>query len=689
MGVKRTRLVGVDVGGTFTDLVTVDAAGKDQRGGALRIAKVPSTPENQAHGVLHAMDEACIDLASVATIVHGTTTTTNALLERRIARTGLVTTRGFRDILELGRRTRPQPYGMHGTFEPLVPRELRLEVDERIDAQGRVVTPLDEEGVAEAVRTLLAAGCEALVIHFLHAYAEPSHERRAGEIAREIWPTPYVTLGHEVLSEFREFERGTTAAVNAAVQPVLARYVKRLDAELRQRGFASDLMVMQGNGGTVAASIVAEEAAKTVMSGPASGVMAAAFIGRHAGFENIVTYDMGGTSSDVALIRGGVPAVNDELELEYGMPIHVPMVDVHTIGAGGGSIAWVDDGGLLRVGPRSAGAVPGPIAFGRGGEEPTITDANLLLGRLDPEGLLSVAGSAPLERVRTAIEERVGAPLGLDATAAAAAILRVANDRMAGAVRMVTLARGHDPRDYALLAFGGAGPLHASALARELGMREVLVPTRPGITNAIGCIVADIRHDMVQTINKPLGEINRTQLRGIFEAQESHGRTEIAREAVAVADIETRFFLDMQFRGQTHVLTTPVSLDALDRPALRATFDSAYFDRFGIELPEMSPVIVAARTSVIAGRRDVSADLLRDDHERRSAVEDAVRCSRKVWYATGWLEVPVYRRNELPLDAKLDGPAIIEQLDTTILLEPGDTARSDARGNLVIRVASR
>ena len=492
-------IVGVDVGGTFTDLILLDPANGD-----LCIAKVPSTPDNQAFGVLAALETAGADLAEVAGISHGTTTTTNALLERKVSRSGLITTEGFRDVLELGRRTRPNPYGLLGHFAPLVPRELRLEVAERMDADGEVVVALDEDAVRRATAQLRDAGCESLVIHFLHSYRNPAHERRAAEIAAEVWPNRYITAGHAILSEYREYERGTTAAVNAAVQPVLHRYMDRLQSELTAKGFGRDLLVMQGNGGSVSSGIVAEQAVKTVMSGPASGVMAAAATARASGLERVITYDMGGTSSDVGLVQGGVPQVTSEMDLEYGMPIHVPMVDVHTIGAGGGSIAFINDAGMLQVGPESAGAMPGPIAYGRGGTRPTITDANLALGRLDPAGLLAVDNPVTVAEVAEVIAREIGAPLGLDGEAAAAAILRIANNRMAGAIRMVSLARGHDPRDFSLFAFGGAGPMHAVALARELGIPKLMIPARPGITNAIGCVVADVRHDYVNTVNKPL-----------------------------------------------------------------------------------------------------------------------------------------------------------------------------------------
>ncbi|MEY4696259.1 MAG: hypothetical protein RIT14_687, partial [Pseudomonadota bacterium] len=351
-------VAGVDVGGTFTDLVILDPGT-----GAVRLAKVPTTLPNQAQGVLDAFDAAGSDLSDLALIVHGTTTTTNAVLERALCKTGLITTEGFRDVLELGRRTRPRPYGMTGTFTPVIPRDLRLEVPERMDSRGRVIIPLDETALRRAVEQLCAAGCESLVIHFLHAYANPDHEQRAGRIAAEIWPNTHITCGHQLLSESREYERGVTAAVNAAVQPLLERYVARLATELQARGYRRDLLVMNGNGGMVEASKVSREAVKTVMSGPASGVMAALATGRRAGMPNLLTYDMGGTSTDVAMIRDGRAPVSNEIEVEYAMPIHVPMVDVRTVGAGGGSIARVDVGGLLRVGPESAGSTPGPVCY--------------------------------------------------------------------------------------------------------------------------------------------------------------------------------------------------------------------------------------------------------------------------------------------------------------------------------------
>jgi N-methylhydantoinase A len=682
-----SRIAGIDVGGTFTDLIVVDDAS-----GEVRIAKVPTTAHNQAFGVLAAIDAAGIDPSSLDAIIHGTTTTTNAMLERKIAQVGLITTRGFRDVLELGRRTRPTPYGLKGKFVPLIERRFRLEVDERVDAEGQVLVPLDEAQVETAAKQLAALGAESVVIHFLHSYINPAHEARAAEIVREFWPNRYVTAGHSIVAEYREYERGTTAAVNAAIQPVLHRYIERLQNELRSRGFARELLVMQGNGGTVSSSIVAEHAVATVMSGPASGVIAAAKTAMQAGsfageFANVVTYDMGGTSSDVALVLGGMPTVSSDLELEYAMPIHVPMVDVHSIGAGGGSIASVDASGMLKVGPESAGAAPGPICYGRGGTRPTITDANLVLGRLDPDRLLAVEHVVSMDAIRAALVEHVGAPLRLDATAtaaaAAAAIVRVANDRMAGAIRMVSLARGHDPRDFALFAFGGAGPLHAVALARELAIPKVLIPARPGLTNALGCVVADLRHDFVATINQPLEALAETRVGEVFAAQVESGRALIARENVAVERTLTLHRADMQFQGQSHILPVAIESASVTVEELRVAFASAYWRRFGVELPEIRPVLVNLHTAVIGKRKPVSLRAIAAA-KPKATLPEAKRTSRAVWFDDGWVDTPVYVREQLPVDARFAGPAIIEQLDCTTVIEPGNRVEVDAIGNLIV-----
>ena len=675
------QVAGVDVGGTFTDLVRLD-----QQTGEVRLAKVASTLDNQAFGVLNALNAAETDLAALDLIVHGTTTTTNAVLERKLSRTGLITTRGFRDVLELGRRTRPQPYGMKGSFRPIIPRNLRLEVPERMDAAGQVLIPLDGDAVRDAAKALLDSGCESVVVHFLHSYANPAHELACAEILRMVWPNDHITLGHALLSESREFERGVTAAVNASVQPLLARYIRRLEDALAEGGYGSELLVMNGNGGMVSSRRVADEAAKTVMSGPASGVMAAAYTGRAAGIGELITYDMGGTSTDVALIRGAEPQVSNETEIEYAMPIHVPMVDVRTVGAGGGSIARVDAAGLLQVGPESAGSVPGPICYGRGGTQPTISDANLLLGRLNP-ARLAVEGGVSLDTVRDAFAA-LGAPLGLDAGQAAEAVIRVANARMAGAIRMVSVSLGADPRDFALFAFGGAGPLHACALAKELSIPRVLVPPRPGITNAIGCVVADLRHDYVRTLGRPLDTLDMGTLRAAFDEQAAEGEALIAAERVRLAGVRRVHSVDMQFIGQTHLIRVPVPDPAISRAALQEAFERVYFDRFRVQLSEIRASVVNVNTSVIGERLPIDLSTLIDPAGRKEAVAEAQTGERPVRFGDAVFDTPVYRREWLPLNAVIEGPAVIEQMDTTVLLEPGDVARGDAQGNLLVEVGA-
>ena len=672
-------LIGVDVGGTFTDLIKLD-----QNTGKVRLAKVASTIENQAFGVMQSIAEAETNLKNVALVVHGTTTTTNAVLERKLSRTGLITTAGFRDVLELGRRTRPQPYGMKGHFLPIIPRDLRLEVGERMDYAGRILIPLNESSVREAGKKLLDQGVESVVVHFLHAYANPEHELRAAEVLAEFWPNEYITTGHSLLSESREFERGVTAAVNAAVQPILKRYINKLDSELEAEGYAGELLVMNGNGGTVSAKRVIREAAKTVMSGPASGVIAAAYTGTAAGRPNLITYDMGGTSTDVALIRGGEPSVSNEIELEYAMPIHVPMVDVRTIGAGGGSIAKVNDAGLLEVGPHSAGAEPGPICYGRGGNEPTISDANLLLGRLDVTKLKSVSQEVDIEHIRSIFQEKLGDPLNIDAETAAAAVLQVAITRMAGATRMVSVSLGEDPRDFSLFAFGGAGPMHATALARELGIPEVIVPARPGITNALGCVVADMKHDFVRTVNSPLNNVDMDEIIGILKAQSKEGTELIQKEPVSVEEIKVVHSFDMQFVGQTHILSVFLPTYDLSHEVVQSAFDEAYYGRFRVRLPEIRAQIVNVKTTVMGRRTGICLDGLIDASGRVESLEMAQNGARPVWFNGDWQNTKIFNREALPLSAKIKGPAILEQMDTMVLIEPGDEAISDKNGNILI-----
>ncbi|MBM3532894.1 MAG: hydantoinase/oxoprolinase family protein [Alphaproteobacteria bacterium] len=671
--------VGVDVGGTFTDVVLVDPTS-----GTFRIAKVPSTPADQSEGVMGGLRQAAADLPEMTAFVHGTTVGTNAVLERKGAVCGLVTTAGFRDTLELGRRTRPNPYGMTGTFEPLISREFRIEVPERVDAAGRVLIPLDEVAFESAVRALIERGAEALVIHFMHSYINPRQELRAAEIARKIWPNSYVTVGHEVLREAREFERASTAAVNASIQPIMARYLGRLAGKLGDDGFEPEPLVMQGNAGTMTMRAAAEHAVQTVMSGPAAGVLAAARVGVEAGIGSIIACDMGGTSFDVTLIRDGSPSLSAEKDMAYAVPVRVPMIDVHTIGAGGGSIARISRAGLLQVGPESAGSRPGPICYGRGGTLPTVTDANLLLGRLDPASMPGIERAVPVAAVREAILEHVGRPLGMDAVQASTAIISVATNHLASAIRLVSIERGYDPRDFALFAFGGAGPLHATALAKELGVPRVLVPRFPGATSALGCILADLRHDFVQTINSPLAESDGAAFDAILAEQAARGRAIVERERVPVDGIVVVHEADLLFRGQSHVFRMPVISPGFDPALVMRDFAARYRARFNIELAEMRVILVNLRTCVVGTRPKISMELFAPAPSSGSPA--GPHAVRSVHFSGRFYETPIWRRESLTVGSTLDGPVIVEQMDATTVVDPGARLQVDRLGNLIISV---
>ncbi|MFC4350280.1 hydantoinase/oxoprolinase family protein [Fodinicurvata halophila] len=674
--------IGVDVGGTFTDFLLLDSQTKQ-----FRTAKVPTTVDDRSRGFMEGLQALEADVQQVDWLVHGTTAGTNAVLERNGARCGLITTRGFRDTLELGRRTRPNAYGLAGNFEPLIERKYRMEVDERIDAQGRVITPLDEDGVRAAAQQLIDMGVESIVIHFLHSYSNAGNEARAAEIVREIWPNDYVVAGHEIMREMREFERGSTAAVHASISPVVSRYIGKVAQELEAKGFSRELLIMQANGGMMASSLVREQAVQTVMSGPAAGVLAAAELARAANVKNIITGDMGGTSFDVALIVDGQPVVTAEKDLAYSVPIRVPMIDIHTVGAGGGSIAHVDKAGMLRVGPESAGSYPGPIGYGRGGEHPTITDANFLLGRLNPDAVTGSQTQAPLEKVADAMQKEVCAGLGLkDAYEAAAAILDVAISELAGAIRLISIEKGHDPRDFAFMPFGGAGPLHAVAIARELNLPRIVVPRFPGLTSALGCIFADVRHDFVQTINTPLAEVRNADLEDIMHQQAEAGRKLLQREKVEVKRTDITHEFDLLFRGQSHVMRLPVQDTQIDLDKVLEQFHAAYKARFDLELPEMEAILVNIRTTIVGVREPLDLSVFKP---LPGSLEDARRGQRRVYFDGAWYDTDIYARDAIPADAVITGPAIVEQSDSTLALDPCTTTRVDSIGNLIVELTAQ
>lgn len=670
--------VGVDVGGTFTDLFMMDTETL-----SFRTAKVPTTVDNRARGFMEGLQTLGAAPAAIDWLIHGTTAGTNAVLERKGARCGLITTQGFRDVLEIGRRTRPHAYGLSGKFVPLIERAFRLEVPERLDARGEVVVPLDEDAVRAAAQHLLDIGAESVVVMFLHSYVNDRHEARAAQIVREIWPNEHVVASHEVIREVREFERASTAAIHALIGPVVSRYITEVADQLKGEGFRSELLIMQANGGMMASSLVSRHAAQTVMSGPAAGVLAASAIARHAGVDNIVTGDMGGTSFDVAIVANGEPIISAEKELAYAVPIRIPMIDIHTVGAGGGSIAHIDNAGMIRVGPESAASYPGPIGFARGGTEPTITDANFLLGRLNPNIITGSAKNAPLDDISAAFQRKIGATLGLSGVEAAAAVLEVANAELSGAIRLMLIEKGHDPRDFALMPFGGAGPLHAVAIARDLNIPRVLVPRYPGLNSALGCVLADVRHDFVRALGKTLSDVDRVTVQHILDDHERQGRDLLAQEKVNVERVEVAHEFDLLFRGQSHSLRVANRGADFDPVKIEAEFVQRYLARYDLSLPEMHPVLVNVRTTVVGVRERIDLAIFKPAPGR---VEDAVTGQRNVYFSGEWLQATTYDRGRLPEGATVHGPAIFEQQDSTFVLDPGATAQVDDIGNLLVHV---
>lgn len=677
---REASVVGVDVGGTFTDLYMPH--GPD---GAPHVVKVPSTPQDPSIGVLNALGAAEVTGDDMAALLHGTTIATNALIERRGARCALITTQGFRDVLELGRRDRPHIYGLAGQQNPLIPRDQRWEVRERIDHTGEVLIPLDEADAVALAEALADEPLEAIVVSLLHSYANPAHEERIRVLFAAVKPEWHIVTSNSVLREYYEFERTSTAAVQGYLQPLVDGYAQRLGERLREWGFERDALVMQSNGGLVPARRAGELAVNMIRSGPAAGVIAATRIAADAGFTKVITGDMGGTSFDVAISLDGRPHEAETTMIDFRVPVRLPMLDVRTIGAGGGSIAWVDRGGILQVGPQSAGSYPGPVAFGRGGTEPTVTDANVVLGRINAEHPIGEDESSRLDvpGARRAIAA-LGDQLGLGMEETALAILAVVNTRMAGEIRLLTLERGHDPRDFALVQFGGAGPLHGSALMRDIGLKTMLLPRFPGVLCALGCAVADLRHDFSQTVNQRLGTGEPTEdidfdpslLRSVLAEQRAQGERELQRDGVALDGIDVHHYADMAYEGQVHRMRVEIRSD-WGADELRRAFIADYRREYGAELPGAAITLVNART-VVVGRRA---------QDRATAAGQqaapAPRSTRAVRFDE-WIDTPVYDREDLPVGITLTGPMIVEQTDTTTVVDPGATVTVDEAFNLVV-----
>jgi N-methylhydantoinase A len=678
-----TVCVGIDTGGTFTDLVAVELAE-----GRYHYHKLPTTTADPAQGILDGiaelLDQNGLARRDVAFLVLGTTLATNAVLEGKWAPTGLLTTAGFRDILELARQRRPHYFNLD-IAKPVPPaaRDCRIELAGRIASDGSEVTMLSDEAVRSAVATLKEKRVEAVAICFLHAYANPAHEEKARALVKKLWPEVYLCASSEVLAEFREFERFATTTVNASLMPLMDRYLERFEKGVAALGIKRAPRVMQSNGGAVSPGAVRSLPVNTFFSGPAGGVIGTVGLGEQLGFENLIAFDMGGTSTDVCLIRDGEPAKKSERQMG-GFPVRTRTLDIHTIGAGGGSIAWVDAGGLLKVGPQSAGADPGPAAYGRGGTRATVTDANVVLGRLNPKTLLGGRMSMYPGKARAVISE-LAHGLGVDAIKAAAGVIEIINVNMMGAVRVISVEQGEDPRDFTLVAYGGAGPLHAAEVARNMGISKVLVPPRPGLLSALGLLRADVRGDFSVTRLVRAEPNSLTALSRGFNGLKRRAAAWLAGEGESRAGFE--WFADVRYLGQNFELVLKLKRDRLDEASLGQlvkAFHHQHKDQYGYDMRAQPVEIVNLRLVVTAKRGTLP-------HERSTRkpgdLRQALIAKRRVWFPeAGFVATPVYDRDRLPADCRITGPVIIEQMDATTAVPPNARIRNDRRGYLHIEL---
>ncbi len=693
--------LGVDIGGTFTDGILIN-----ETTGEIRTAKVPSTPADPSDGFLQVvrrmLDVSGVEPEWVKYVVHGTTVATNAIIEGNLAKTAFITTDGFRDLLEIQTGIRPTLYDLQfQKLKPLVPRYLCFGVPERLDFRGEVLVPLDEDAVKGVVQELREEGVESVAVCLLHSYINPEHEKRVGEILAGELPSVLCSLSSEVAPEFREYFRASTTVINAAIRPVVSRYLGNIQNRLRQYGITGETLVMQSNGGVLTFEAAMDRPVFMVESGPAAGVIAATQLGKSLGKENVISFDMGGTTAKVGLIENGSPRVTKDYEVggtaattEHGSrgsgyPIRTPVIDLVEIGAGGGSIAWIDSGGILRVGPRSAGATPGPVCYRQGGSEPTITDANLVLGRISPDYFLGGEIRLDVEEARRTIKERCADPLGMGVDEVALGIVEIANSAMVGALRRVSVQRGYDPREFVLVAFGGAGPVHANRLAAELDMPTVHVPTSPGTTSAMGLLVTDIKHDYSVALIQRADRLDIVYANAHFQRMTSEGETVLSREGVSSEDAHYVKQADMRYVGQSYELTVPLPEEELSADHLgevSARFHQEHERSYGFNAEGEPVEFVALRLSAVGV---IPKPRLQKVRRGGVASIDAAKQSRPVYFAEagGRVDCPIYDRYLLGSADEIEGPAIIEEVDSTTVIHPGYRAVVDEFGNLFLRRA--
>jgi len=673
-------VVAIDIGGTFTDLVAFD-----DKAGRFVEAKSLTTPHELTQGVLDCIRKSGLKAADIDELIHGSTIAINTLIERKGAKTGLIVTSGTRDVYIVGRGNRPEAYNLFfHRHRPLVPRHLTREVEERLLSSGEIFRPLNKASVTEACRALAAEGVEAVAVCLLHSYVDPTHERIAGQMVREALPHAYLSLSHDILREYREFERLSTTVVNAYIGPKVGGYVSNLKSRLGETGFAGELSIMRSNGGVMTPEVATARPVAMMESGPVGGIIASARVGEKLGFANVISFDMGGTTAKTSLVRDGEPTLAPGYYVggyAGGHPVMLPMIDVVEVGAGGGSIAWTDDVGALKVGPQSAGADPGPICYRGGGTEPTITDANVVLGRLDPHNFLGGEIVLDADGARAGIERHVAKPLGMDTVEAAQAILAIAISKMSLAVREVSVEKGYDPRDFVLVASGGAGPLHICAIARELHIPKVIVPLFPSHFSALGMLLADERHDFIRTFYCDLASLDFKALLAVHDEMASEAKKSLRHANKAESQIE----LDLRYVGQEFTLSVPVTREAIkrgDRQKIRAAFDALYEHRYAHHSPDEPVEMVNVRLAAI-GKRPT----LRFPRLAKRAVIKASR-RREVYLDDPRKPVacPIYQRGDLGAGARIKGPALIEEHGTTTVLFAQDRCTVAPSGELTIDV---
>ena len=686
---RSSLRIAVDIGGTFTDM-----AAFDESTGKLLFGKALSTHGQLVDGIQDTIDSAKIDWRDGHLFLHGTTIVINTLLERNGANTALLITEGFRDIYEIGRVNRPDAYNLFfNKHQPLVKRSLRFEVAERLRADGSTHKPLDEAAVRELAKELRGQNVEAVAVLLLHSYRNPAHEQRVKQILQEEIPGAFVCASHELSQEYREFERVSTAVANAYVGPRVSEYLGQLEDHLSGKGFAGDFYIVQSTGGLFPVEHAKVGCVRMLESGPAAGVIGAQAICAQLGMGDAIAFDMGGTTAKAGVISNGRPLTTGSALIggyERALPIQIPMMDIHEVGTGGGSIARIETGNALRVGPQSAGSIPGPVAYGRGGKEPTVTDANLLLGRLDADHFLGGELKLDLAGVKRQMAERVATPLGLDATQAADGILRIAVTQMSHAVKAVTTERGLDVGSFTMVVYGGAGPLHASAIAREIGIRKVLIPFAPGYFSAYGMLFSDLRYDYVRSVFRHLNEVSFDEIEALYKSMEDEGRAALAQSEVKPDGVIIERAADMRYVGQEHAVTVDLPHEFFttkDRSAIKRQFDELHKVRYGTSAPKEPADLVSLRVTVLGTMKKPpkhSVDL-------GTSVPDqtAVRTVKPVYFRDGgWADTTVYLRDALKSGNCISGPALVEEHASTTVIQPGDALRVDELGNLQITIGS-